>query len=1047
LKEKLSQQFNEVYQKLNEQQKQAVDQIDGPVMVVAGPGTGKTQILSVRIGKILLETDALPSNILCLTYTDAGVLAMRKRLLSLIGPDAYSVPIHSFHSFCNMVIQQNMRLFHKRDLQPINELEQVQCLMALIDTFDNEHPLKRFKTDAYFEASYLKDLFGTMKREGWTPEFLLQRIEDYVENTIPETFANKIKLKKGIAELTVKGREEIEKMIKLKAAVQAFPSYQQILKDKQRYDFDDMINWVIHVFQDQPDVLLGYQEQYQYFLVDEYQDTSGAQNKLVELLTTFGPDEKPNLFVVGDDDQSIYRFQGANMENMMLLAKRYEKDLLRVVLTKNYRSDQPILDAAHALIQNNTQRLCNEYKDLEKLLSSGKEARELLSRSVVVRSVQNEFEENILVTEEIRQLIEEGVAPGKIAVIYKEHKTGDELQKFFQLQQIPFYAKKSLNLLKQPFIKKVLKYVEYVVAETDISFSGEHLLFEILHHNFHQVLPLQVAHICHELNTNRRSKKEPVTIREYLGKLAATNQQKLFSADEGTDRLIAVHTSLEKLIGESENLPLLRWLELLFNEAGIVSYIMQQPEKALLMKMLNGFFDFVQDECRRNPDMQLPDLLTQIQLLEENGISVPLVQTNGNEYGVNLLTCHGSKGLEYEHVFFIGCYSSLWEGKRKHSSGYKLPPNVFTKESAEEKEEELRRLFFVVATRAEKHLYISFPAFTNEGKSLEASRFIAEMNAVDIVAQPIKLDDDTRLVYSTLRYGIVQKPELQKAERDFIEQLLSNFKMNVTALNNYLDCPVKFYYNNLIRIPSAVSESAQFGSSMHDALNFYYTRMMENDRVYPPKEVLISRLQWHLHFHREVFSKESLARFTEYGSQCLSDFYDAFFANSSEEFVRTEVPLEAMLEEVPLKGFADKVQYWGHEVLITDFKTGSIDKSNKRCEFAEPGHPQKPEGGNYWRQAVFYKILFDRQRNKNKELRGVEFLFIEPNAKKEFDKRKIVITPDHEEVVLEQIKDSWQKIQSHDFYTGCGKTDCHWCNFVKDHKLYVAMHELVEEEA
>ena len=128
-----------------------------------------------------------------------------------------------------------------------------------------------------------------------------------------------------------------------------------------------------------------------------------------------------------------------------------------------------------------------------------------------------------------------------------------------------------------------------------------------------------------------------------------------------------------------------------------------------------------------NPDLNLKGLLKQIDLLDENGISIPLVQTSGNERGVNLLTCHGSKGLEYGHVFLIGCYSALWEGKKKNSQGYRLPPNVFTKETPEEKEEELRRLFFVAATRAEKYLYISFPLFTNEGKALEASRFLAEM--------------------------------------------------------------------------------------------------------------------------------------------------------------------------------------------------------------------------------------------------------------------------------------------------------------------------------
>ncbi|MGZ3909206.1 MAG: ATP-dependent helicase [Flavisolibacter sp.] len=1043
--EKLLQQFQAAYHQLNEQQQQAVDKIYGPVMVVAGPGTGKTQILSIRIGKILLETDVLPSNILCLTYTDAGVLAMRRRLLEMIGPDAYSVHIHSFHSFCNMVIQQNMHLFHKKELQPVSELEQVQCLMELIDSFDNDNPLKRFKTDAYFEASYLKELFGTMKREGWTPDFLVQRIDDYVENILPETFANKTKLRKGIVELTIKGKEEIEKMQKLKAAVQAFPSYQQILKEKQRYDFDDMINWVIQVFETHADVLAGYQEQYQFFLVDEYQDTSGAQNKLVELLVSYWEEESPNLFVVGDDDQSIYRFQGANMENMMQLARKYEKDLLRVVLTQNYRSVQPILDAAHSLIQNNVRRLVNEYKDLKKILTAANAAYKDLHTLPVIRSVNNEFEENILVAEEIRQLVEHGVEPGRIAVIYKEHRTGEELQKFLQLQEIPYYTRKSLNLLKEPLVRQVLTYLEYVTAERAIPFSGESLLFTILHHGFHQLPALKIAHICHALNQNRKTRKEPVFIRDYLGRLAAENGQKLFSGDEITDRFIRLHQVLEELVADSENLPLLTWIQKLFNEADIISYIMKQPEKAWLMKLLNGFFDFVQDECRRNPDLKLEGLLQQIHLLEENGLSIPLVQTSGNEKGVNLLTCHGSKGLEYAYVFFIGCYSGVWEGKRKFGSGYKLPPNVFTQETPEEKEEELRRLFFVAATRAEKHLFISFPSFTNEGRALEASRFIAEMNSLDVKMEPVQIDEDTKLKYASLRYGLIRQPELERAEKDFTDQLLAGFKMNVTALNNYLECPVKFYYNNLVRIPAAVSESAQFGSSMHDALNFYYNRMMENGRVYPPKEVLVNRFQWHIHYNRQVFTPESLERFTQYGAQCLLAFHETFFAHTADEFVRTEIPMEAVVNMIPLKGFADKIQYWGQEVLITDFKTGNLEKSNRRWEFVEPGHPQKPEGGNYWRQAVFYKILFDRQPAKNKELRGIEFLFIEPNEKKEFDRKKILILPDHEAIVLEQIRDTWEKIQSHDFYTGCGKPDCHWCNFVKEHKLYTTLHE--NEEA
>ena len=151
-------------------------------MVIAGPGTGKTQILASRIGKILLETDALPENILCLTYTDAGVVAMRKRLLQFIGPDAYKVNIYTFHAFCNDVIQENLHLFEKTALDPISDLEKIELFKELIDSFPKNHPLKRYRGDVYFEVNILESLFSTIKQEGWSVPFINQRIDEYIES-------------------------------------------------------------------------------------------------------------------------------------------------------------------------------------------------------------------------------------------------------------------------------------------------------------------------------------------------------------------------------------------------------------------------------------------------------------------------------------------------------------------------------------------------------------------------------------------------------------------------------------------------------------------------------------------------------------------------------------------------------------------------------------------------------------------------------------------------------------------------------------------------
>jgi DNA helicase-2/ATP-dependent DNA helicase PcrA len=173
-------QFDLIYNDLNEQQKRAVDTIEGPVMVIAGPGTGKTQILGARIGRILLDTDTQPENILCLTYTDAGVVAMRKRLLKFIGPDAYKVNIYTFHAFCNDIIQENLSLFEKSSLDPISELEKIELFKNLIDSFPKNHPLKRYRGDVYFEIRNLQQLFSTMKREGWTPAMISQSIDAYL---------------------------------------------------------------------------------------------------------------------------------------------------------------------------------------------------------------------------------------------------------------------------------------------------------------------------------------------------------------------------------------------------------------------------------------------------------------------------------------------------------------------------------------------------------------------------------------------------------------------------------------------------------------------------------------------------------------------------------------------------------------------------------------------------------------------------------------------------------------------------------------------------
>ncbi|MEP6713468.1 MAG: ATP-dependent helicase, partial [Ferruginibacter sp.] len=424
----LQNKFAEEYEKLNRQQRIAVDTIEGPVMVIAGPGTGKTQILAARIGKILLDTDTLPENILCLTYTDAGAIAMRRRLQRFIGADAYKVNIYTFHAFCNDVIQDNLSLFEKKSLDAISELENIQLFKTLIDNFPKSHLLKRYRGDVYFEINNLRNLFSSMKREGWSPTYINEKIEEYLKD-LPtrDEFVYKRKYKQFNTGDFKQDKldEEKERLEKLRAAVNEFENYQNLMRQKNRYDFDDMINWVIKVFEENPQVLSNYQERFQYILVDEYQDTSGTQNKLVQLLISFW--DKPNVFVVGDDDQSIYRFQGANVENMLEFANTYSSDLMTVVLTNNYRSTQPILDISKTLINKNQERLVKQIDGLSKELISSNTKINQLTHLPIITEYNSVKEEMAAITNNIYELLQQNIRPGKIAVIYKENKYGEEL--------------------------------------------------------------------------------------------------------------------------------------------------------------------------------------------------------------------------------------------------------------------------------------------------------------------------------------------------------------------------------------------------------------------------------------------------------------------------------------------------------------------------------------------------------------------------------------------------------------------------------------------
>jgi DNA helicase II / ATP-dependent DNA helicase PcrA len=1035
--------FNKEYDRLNEQQKKAVDTIEGPVMVIAGPGTGKTQILSARIGKILLDTDTQPQNILCLTYTDAGVIAMRKRILEFIGADAYKVNIYTFHAFCNDVIQDNLGLFEKTALDPVSDLQRIDLFKQLIDSFPKNHLLKRYRGDVYYEINNLKSLFSTMKREGWSPEFIKERIDAYVSSLHDreEYIAKRATkdFKKGDVRID-KIEEEAEKMERLRAAVDEFTNFQQLMRKNNLYDFDDMINWVIKAFEENPNLLLRYQEQFLYILVDEYQDTSGTQNRLVELLINYW--DKPNVFVVGDDDQSIYRFQGANVENMLGFANSYKNDLLTVVLTSNYRSVQSILDVSKTIIDKNSERLINQIEGLSKNLLSSNIKINHLTHKPIIHNYETQRQEMIGITQQVEKILAEGIEPKKIGIIYKENKYGEELAQYFKLLKIPYYSKRSLDILSLPFAKKIISILRYLSFEHDIPYSGEELLFEILHYDWFNIPPIEIARVSIEV-ADKQFTKDKTSIRKLLYERSKQPVRDLFtqSMNEGLKK---ASEAMESLISKAPNLTLQGLFECIIREAGVLSYIMKSDEKIWLLQVLTRLFDFIKEETHRNPNLDLKQLIKLFDLMQDEKIPLPLNEVSGNDKGVNLLTAHGSKGLEFEYVFFAGCNSILWEKKKNPNRGYRYPDNLFSSSGVNDAaaDEELRRLFYVALTRAEQNLFISYCCFKNDGKELEPSMFIAEiLDDHELQTEKVFIDITTEAEFQILQLQNDHQPEIEKIETEYINSLLERFVMNVTALNNYLKCPLEFYFKNLIRIPSPKNEATEFGSSVHFALEQLFKKMQGDKNVFPPKEEFIKDFNWYMHRHRESFTKEQFARRLEYGEEVLSNYYEKYL-HSWNKIVALERNIKnVVVNGVPLKGKLDKLEFTGKEVNVVDYKTGDVDKAKDKLK---PPQEKIPNGGDYWRQAMFYKILLD---NHTRDWIAVssEFDFIEPDKKKYYRKEKVYINPEDITTVKQQIKTVWDRIQQHDFYTGCGKPDCHWCEFVKTNNMAIALHELAEE--
>ncbi len=1017
-------QFEEELKRLNPAQRKAVDHISGPVIVLAGPGTGKTQMLAARIGRILTDTDTQAFNILCLTFTDAGVHAMRDRLLQFIGPEAHRVHIYTFHSFCNKIIQENLEYFGKRYLEPLSELERIEILQELINDVPITHPLKKGKRNPYFYISALESLFKTIKMEGWDILNAVEKVKEYVSSLEqrPEFQykRNYRQFKKGdLREAKVK--EEQQKMTTLVAALKLFPEYEKRLEAKQRYDYEDMLLWVLNAFNNRPIMLRRYQEQYLYFLIDEYQDTNGAQNELLLQLVGFW--ENPNIFIVGDDDQSIYEFQGARLKNLRDLIESYKDSAQIFTLNQNYRSSQAVLDISGRLIDFNKKRIGHFYDDIDKKLLASLPSRQAFGpESIEIVAFPDKLHEEGTIVEKLKSLIAEKGSHLSVGVLYARHKQAESLSQLLEKSGIPFFTKKSRDVLLEPLIQQVLTMMRYFSLEKKAPLSGEHLLVEMLHFPFVKIHMADLATISYWLKQPERDH----SFRQLLLK----PQQLVKLPLETKEALIRFSHFLQDAMHSASALTLPLFVEKLVNKSGLLTYVVEHEDKAWLLQILYSFLQFIELEKQKKPNLSLDGILLIIDKMIQNRLPVRTQQNIDEHTGIHLLSAHSSKGLEFDHVFLVDCTQDYWEPSSTGSRGLFSIPDTLSYSGEEDAMEARRRLFYVSVTRAKTHLSIYYSKYNEKQKIRQRSRFVDELiEGSTIKVEEQSLSPEKYRAYQSLSLQSERPFSLQPTDQQLVKELLKGFRLSISSLNTYLRCPLSFYYEFVLSVPVATSEAAAYGTAMHNSLYGYFSKMQRNkSRQFPPVKVLTDIFTDELKRRAHAFSPEKFKFRMSQGVQHLKELH----AKKNKHW-HNEVWLEynirnVEINSVPVKGVIDKIElYPKGKASIIDYKTGfhAPEKTKSRSD-------RNPHGGLYWRQLLFYKILFEALPNHNHIVDEGRLLFVDPHPRNGFQEISFQFEMEDIQWMRELIRTTYSEIVKSTTFKSCDEKDCKWCRLVKD---------------
>ena len=1006
--------FDEKYTALNDAQRAAVDHIDGPVMIVAGPGTGKTQLLAMRVANILRTADVNPSNVLCLTFTDNAAANMTERMASIFGSEAYRVATHTFHSFGTEIINRYPEYFYNGAVfNAADEIAVSEILNEILSKLPHNNPLSVTMNGEYTYFSDIKNAISDFKNSGLMPNEIRQILEQNLKfcneilpslrkvfenriskNTIPEarnllSTADKLlenqedfsfTTNPNLAEVFVKSlseaieqAENLEKTTplttfkgswtgidnqknfifkdaknseKLLFTVDIYERYMEELQKRSLYDFDDMILRVITAVEKNADLKFELQEQYQYILVDEFQDTNGAQMRLLNNIIDY---EAPNIMVVGDDDQAIYRFQGADISNIQSFTKRYASSTI-ITLTENYRSGAEILSTSEKISSQIAERLTNSINTDKTLNANTSNLAEI--KNIIYETQLNE---NFTVAEKVASEIARGINPEDIAIIARTHANLEQIVPFLIAQKIPINYDREQSILESPSVEQLLLVAQIVNAISNQSFdAANELLPQMLSFPAWGIPPTDVFNLSLSAKRNHRSWLEEMKqfndstkeLAEWLAEMSVESRNE------------PLENVLDELLGSQNKLTKLQFTSPLYEHFFGSESLEQNPSEYL--EFLSALSTLRQKLRNWRPDKRLllADLFDFIQIATKFNTKLLSKQPVGNKNAVQLLTAHKSKGLEFNTVFIVNATSQRWGTKSKPPPN-KLPrPHNLHFRALGDNDDERLRLLFVAMTRAKQKLIITSSKQSIEQKTLLPLEYLDDQESE--VAVP-DLNPETQIAQAKISWH-TPFTELNQDLKEAIKPRLERYKLSATHLNNFIDVtnggPERFLMSNLLHFPVAKTAQAHFGTTIHSTLHRAHTHLIAKGESKSLKNLLDDFVEI---LKTTDLSVRDFDFYQKKGIDILTNFYEKRIKNfnttqrSEYNFLNENI----IMDDVKLTGTIDliNVDKENKTITLTDYKTGKPATGWQ----GKSGY-EKIKLHKYRQQLLFYKLLIENSR-------------------------------------------------------------------------------------